>query len=57
MCLAPWDVLNYEAVRTIHSQLDDDHNGDIDVAESVDVWVLKGFFKNISTAWSTDHIY
>lgn len=37
LCLVPEEVPNYEAIKSLHSQLDDDHSGDIDLAESVDV--------------------
>lgn len=36
LCLVPEEVPNYEAIKTLHSQLDDDRSGDIDVTESVD---------------------
>ncbi|XP_069173261.1 stromal interaction molecule homolog isoform X14 [Procambarus clarkii] len=36
VCLVPEEIPNYEAIKSLHSQLDDDHSGDIDVAESVD---------------------
>ncbi|XP_042208772.1 uncharacterized protein LOC121857022 isoform X4 [Homarus americanus] len=36
LCLIPEEIPNYEAIKSLHSQLDDDHSGDIDVAESVD---------------------
>nr|XP_053634555.1 stromal interaction molecule homolog isoform X2 [Cherax quadricarinatus] len=36
LCLVPEEIPNYEAIKSLHSQLDDDHSGDIDVAESVD---------------------
>ncbi|XP_050727548.1 stromal interaction molecule 2-like isoform X4 [Eriocheir sinensis] len=36
LCLIPEEVPNYEAIKSLHSQLDDDHSGDIDLAESVD---------------------
>ncbi|XP_071526231.1 uncharacterized protein Stim isoform X3 [Panulirus ornatus] len=36
MCLVPEEIPNYEAIKSLHSQLDDDHSGGIDVAESVD---------------------
>lgn len=39
LCLVPEEVPNYEAIKSLHSQLDDDHSGDIDVAEAVDVSV------------------
>ncbi|KAK8407214.1 hypothetical protein O3P69_002046 [Scylla paramamosain] len=36
LCLVPEEVPNYEAIKSLHSQLDDDRSGDIDVSESVD---------------------
>lgn len=42
LCLVPEEVPNYEAIKTLHSQLDDDHSGDIDVAEAADVSVGRG---------------
>lgn len=42
LCLIPEEVPNYEAIKSLHSQLDDDHSGDIDLAESVDVSVGDG---------------
>ncbi|XP_068240621.1 stromal interaction molecule homolog isoform X12 [Palaemon carinicauda] len=36
LCLVPEEVPNYEAIKTLHSQLDDDRSGDIDITESVD---------------------
>lgn len=36
LCLVPEEVPNYEAIKSLHSQLDDDHSGDIDLSESVD---------------------
>lgn len=37
LCLVPEEVPNYEAIKSLHSQLDDDRSGDIDVSESVEV--------------------
>ena len=37
LCLIPEEVPNYEAIKSLHSQLDDDRSGDIDLSESVDV--------------------
>ncbi|XP_037789513.1 stromal interaction molecule homolog isoform X13 [Penaeus monodon] len=36
LCLVPEEVPNYEAIKSLHSQLDDDRSGDIDVSESVE---------------------
>lgn len=36
LCLGPDEIANYEAIKTLHSQLDDDRSGDIDVTESVE---------------------
>ncbi|KAG0710678.1 Stromal interaction molecule [Chionoecetes opilio] len=36
LCLVPEEVPNYEAIKSLHSQLDDDRSGDIDLSESVD---------------------
>ncbi|CAL4135784.1 unnamed protein product, partial [Meganyctiphanes norvegica] len=54
LCLSPADVSNYEAIRTLHSQLDDDRNGDIDLSESVEflkdeLQYTKGFEKRQET--------
>lgn len=37
LCLLPEEVPNYEAIKSLHYQLDDDRSGDIDLTESVDV--------------------
>ncbi|KAK3883730.1 hypothetical protein Pcinc_011964 [Petrolisthes cinctipes] len=36
LCLQPEEVPNYEAIKSLHYQLDDDRSGDIDLSESVD---------------------
>ncbi|KAK4327941.1 hypothetical protein Pmani_001603 [Petrolisthes manimaculis] len=36
LCLEPEEVPNYEAIKSLHYQLDDDRSGDIDLSESVD---------------------
>lgn len=33
------DKLGYEAIKTLHHQMDDDKNGDIDLEESAEVSV------------------
>lgn len=39
-CIAHHDHLGMEAIRSLHQQLDDDDNGDIDLSESDDVsWI------------------
>lgn len=39
-CIAHHDHLGMEAIRSLHQQLDDDDNGDIDLSESDDVSLL-----------------
>lgn len=36
-CLTEEDRSSFEAIRTIHKQMDDDNDGGIEVEESVDV--------------------
>lgn len=36
-CLSQHDQLGMEAIKNLHRQLDDDEDGDIDLAESDDV--------------------
>jgi stromal interaction molecule 1 len=36
-CTTDSDYLGLEAIRSLHRQLDDDDNGDIDLSESDDV--------------------
>lgn len=38
--MASHDRLGLEAIRSLHSQLDDDANGNIDLSESDDVRIL-----------------
>lgn len=39
--MASHDRLGLEAIRTLHSQLDDDADGDVDLSESDDVSLSK----------------
>jgi len=38
--MASHDRLGLEAIRSLHSQLDDDANGNVDLSESDDVRIL-----------------
>lgn len=40
-CSGDNDYLGLEAIRSLHRQLDDDDNGDIDLSESDDVCSIK----------------
>lgn len=39
-CPSYSDQIGLEAIRSLHRQLDDDDNGDIDLSESDDVWTI-----------------
>lgn len=43
-CADMHDKLGMEAIRTLHQQLDDDENGNIDLSESDDVSDFKKFY-------------
>lgn len=44
-CADMHDKLGMEAIRTLHQQLDDDENGNIDLSESDDVSDITNYFK------------
>lgn len=41
------DHLGLEAIRSLHEQLDDDDNGDIDLSESDDVKIISRFLDQL----------
>lgn len=43
-CADMHDKLGMEAIRTLHQQLDDDENGNIDLSESDDVSDIKNYY-------------
>lgn len=46
--MASQDRLGLEAIKSLHSQLDDDADGDVDLSESDDVNILLNKIVNIS---------
>lgn len=48
--MASHDRLGLEAIRSLHSQLDDDANGNVDLSESDDVRIF------VITLLNTSHI-
>ena len=40
LCLAASSVPVYESIKALHTHLDDDKSGEIDLSESVDVCII-----------------
>ena len=45
LTMASNDRLGLEAIKSLHSQLDDDANGNVDLSESDDVRILMTYLK------------
>ena len=61
VCVDMHEVSSFDAIKTLHSQLDDDHSGAIDLEESVEVLQGTGQSLEANTdalvnAWRIPHV-